>query len=40
MKAYWGSGRMLWSRHQKELGGELHAPAALSPTKEALVPSG
>jgi hypothetical protein len=42
MKAYWGSGgiapRIIWPRHQMEVSGQLHAPAALPPGKESLEP--
>jgi hypothetical protein len=35
MKAYWGNvginPRILWPRHQMEVNGQLHAPAALPP---------
>jgi len=34
MKAYWGSGGIA------EVSGQLHAPAALPPGKEPLVPIG
>jgi len=44
MKAYWGSGStappILFPRHQMEVSGQLHVPAALLPGKEPLVPSG
>jgi hypothetical protein len=37
MKAYWGSGGIapfiLWPRHQMEVSGQLHAPAALAQGK-------
>jgi len=40
----WGSGcidpRILWPRHWMEVSGQLHAPGALSPGKEPLVPIG
>jgi len=42
MKAYWGSAgtapRILELRHYMEVSGQLHAPAALPPGKEHLVP--
>jgi hypothetical protein len=44
MKVYWGSGgiapSILWSQHYMEVSGQLHAPAALPPGKEPLVPIG
>jgi hypothetical protein len=44
MKAYWESGgitaRTLRPRHYVEVSGQLHAPAALPPGKELLVPIG
>jgi hypothetical protein len=44
MKVYWGSGgiapRILWPRHQMEVSGQLHAPAALPPREEPMVPIG
>jgi hypothetical protein len=44
MKAYWGSGGIapcvLLARHYMEVSGQLHAPAALPPGKEPLVPIG
>jgi hypothetical protein len=44
MKTYWGSGdiapRILWPRHEMEVSAQLHAPAALTPGKERLVPIG
>jgi hypothetical protein len=42
MEAYVGRGciapRILWPRHYMEVSGQLHAPAALPPGKEPLVP--
>jgi hypothetical protein len=32
--------RILWPRHYMEVSGQLHAPAALLPGKESLVPIG
>jgi hypothetical protein len=44
MKAYWGSGGIapliIWPRHYMEVNDELHAPAALPPGKQPLVPIG
>jgi hypothetical protein len=44
MKAYWGGGgiapSILLSRHYMEVIGQLHAPAALLPEKEPLLPIG
>jgi hypothetical protein len=44
MKVYWGSGciapLILCPRHQMEVSGQLHAPAALPPGKKPLVPLG
>jgi hypothetical protein len=41
MKAYWGSGRIAPRVLTSALdGGELHAPVALSPGKDPLVPIG
>jgi hypothetical protein len=44
VKAYWGSrgivSRILSPRHYMEVSGQLHAPAALPPGKEPLVPMG
>jgi hypothetical protein len=44
MKANWGSGGIapliLWPRQKMEVSGQLHAPAALPPPKEPLVPTG
>jgi hypothetical protein len=40
----WGSGgiapRILWPQHYMEVSGQLHAPAALPPGKEPLMPIG
>jgi hypothetical protein len=37
MKTYWGSEGIapliLWPRHQMDVGGQLHAPAALPPER-------
>jgi hypothetical protein len=44
MKVYWGSRgiapRILQPRNWMEVSGHLHAPAALHPRKEPLVPIG
>jgi hypothetical protein len=44
MNAYWGSGGIapliLIHRHKMEVSGQFHAPAALPPGKEPLVPTG
>jgi hypothetical protein len=44
VKAYWGSEGIdpliLLPRQQMEVSGQLHAPAALPPGKEPLVPIG
>jgi hypothetical protein len=44
MKAYWGSesmaSRVLWPRHWMEVNCQLHAPAALHPGKDPLLPIG
>jgi hypothetical protein len=44
MKEYWGSGGIalliLWPRHYTGVSGQLHAPAALTPEKDPLVPIG
>jgi hypothetical protein len=44
MKAYWGNGGIapliLSPRHYMEVSGQLHAPAALPPGKEPLLPIG
>jgi hypothetical protein len=44
MKAYLESGdiapRIFWPRHLMEVSRQLHAPAALPPEKEPLVPIG
>jgi hypothetical protein len=44
MRAYWGSGgitpRILDLGTNMEMSGQLHAPAALSPRKDPLVPIG
>jgi hypothetical protein len=43
MKAYWRRGgiapRILWPRHYMEASAQLHAPVALPPGKEPLVPT-
>jgi hypothetical protein len=42
MKVYWESGgiaaRILWPRHEMEVSGQLHAPAALPPEKSPCYP--
>jgi hypothetical protein len=44
MRAYWGSRgiatSILWPRHQMEVSGQLHAPAASPPWEQPLVPIG
>jgi hypothetical protein len=43
MKVYWGSGGVatrINNGHQMEVSGKLHAPTALPPRKEPLLPIG